>query len=177
MEDTLARISRQRLTEVEANTRRQGCRGAIHRARLPTYCALGDVHKLLLRAMATGPFAPIVLTVVRKTLQPRKGAVEADTCVNKPHPKGRARGLVSAKALCRQPRSFAILTATRGRAVVPTRLVGAQHAVPAFARPDGLCGVARRTPRTENGAKNHPRDTLKRTHARRKRFGTKGPDL
>ncbi len=58
--------STQRSPGVEANARRQGCRGAIHRARLPTYCTLGDVHKLLPRAMASGPFAPIGVTVVRK---------------------------------------------------------------------------------------------------------------
>ena len=33
-------------TPLEANARRQGCRGAIGRARLPTYCTLGAVHKL-----------------------------------------------------------------------------------------------------------------------------------
>ncbi len=40
--------------------------GAIHRARLPTYCTLGDVEKLLPRAVATGPFAESTATVVRK---------------------------------------------------------------------------------------------------------------
>ena len=42
---------------MEANARRQGCRGAIHRARLPTYCTLGNLRELLPRAMAAGPFA------------------------------------------------------------------------------------------------------------------------
>ena len=32
-------------------------------------------------------------------------------------------------------------------------------------------------PRTENGVKNQLRDTLKKTHARRKRFGAKGSQL
>ena len=53
----LARISHQEPAGLEANARRQGCRGAIHRARLPTYCTLGDVQKLLPRAVAAGPFA------------------------------------------------------------------------------------------------------------------------
>ena len=53
----LARISHQEPAGLEANARRQGCRGAIHRAHLPTYCTLGDVHKLLPRAVAAGPFA------------------------------------------------------------------------------------------------------------------------
>ena len=35
---------------------RQGCRGAIHRARLATCCTLGDVHELLPQAMAAGHF-------------------------------------------------------------------------------------------------------------------------
>ena len=32
-------------------------------------------------------------------------------------------------------------------------------------------------PRAGNGVKNQPRDTLNKTHARRKRFGAKGPQL
>ena len=55
--ELLARISHQEPAGWEANARPQGCRGAIHRARLPTYCTLGDVHKLLPRAVAAGPFA------------------------------------------------------------------------------------------------------------------------
>ena len=61
----LAHISHQRAPGVEANARRQRCRDAIHRARLPTYCALGDVHKLLPRAMAARPFASSTAAVVR----------------------------------------------------------------------------------------------------------------
>ena len=38
----------------------------MNRARLPTYCTLGDVHKLLPQAMATEPFTSIIVTVVRK---------------------------------------------------------------------------------------------------------------
>ena len=55
--ETLARISHQEPAGWEANARRRGCRGAIHRARLPTYCTLGDVQKLLPRAVPAGPFA------------------------------------------------------------------------------------------------------------------------
>ena len=62
----LTRISHQRPAGAEANARRQRCRGPIHRARLPTYCTLSDVNKLLPQATATGPFAPIVVTVVGK---------------------------------------------------------------------------------------------------------------
>ena len=36
---------------------RQGCRGALDRARFPTYCVPGDVHELLPRPKAAGPFA------------------------------------------------------------------------------------------------------------------------
>ena len=39
--------------------------GVIHRARLPTYCTPGDVHKLSPRAMATGAFASSAAAVVR----------------------------------------------------------------------------------------------------------------
>ena len=39
--------------------------GAIHRARLPTYRTLGDVHKLLPQTMATGPFASSTAAVVK----------------------------------------------------------------------------------------------------------------
>ena len=63
--ELLAGISLQRSPGVEANARVQECRGAIHRARLPTYCTLGAVHQLLPRAVAAGPFAPIAVTVVR----------------------------------------------------------------------------------------------------------------
>ena len=55
----LARISHQEPVGTEANARRQECRAAIHRARLPPYCTLGDVHKLLPRAAAPGPFSLI----------------------------------------------------------------------------------------------------------------------
>ena len=48
----LARISHQRSLGVEADARRQGCRGGIHRARDPTYRPLGDVHNLFPQAMA-----------------------------------------------------------------------------------------------------------------------------
>ena len=47
------------------NSRRQECRGRIHRARVPTYCTLGDVHKLLPRAVASGPSASSAGAVVR----------------------------------------------------------------------------------------------------------------
>ena len=69
---------------MEANARRQGCRGAIHRARLPAYCTLGDLHKLLPRALATGPFAPITVTVARNAVS-RIGAMQP-----RPPPGGRA---------------------------------------------------------------------------------------
>ena len=67
---TLARVSHQRSPVVEANARRQGCRGAIHRARLPTYGTLGDVHGLLPRAMAAGPFASFTAALVRMRASP-----------------------------------------------------------------------------------------------------------
>ena len=38
----------------------------MNRARLPTYCVLGDVHELLPRAMAAGAFASSTAAVVRK---------------------------------------------------------------------------------------------------------------
>ena len=38
----------------------------MNRARLPTYCTLGDGHDLSLQAMAAGPFASSTATVVRK---------------------------------------------------------------------------------------------------------------
>ena len=37
----------------------------MNRARWPTYCTLGDVHELLPRAMAAGPFASFTAAVVR----------------------------------------------------------------------------------------------------------------
>ena len=61
----LARISHQRSARLEAGARRQERRGAIHRARVPTYRTQGDVHKLLPRAMAAGPFASSAAVVVR----------------------------------------------------------------------------------------------------------------
>ena len=45
-------------------------RGAIHRDRRPTYSTLGDVHELLPRAMAAGPFASSTAAVVRNAAQP-----------------------------------------------------------------------------------------------------------
>ncbi len=61
----LVRISHQRSAGVEANARHQRCRGAIHRARLRTDCTLGDVHEVLPRAKAAGPFASSTAVVVR----------------------------------------------------------------------------------------------------------------
>ena len=54
-----------RLAGAGANARCQGCRGAIHRARLPTYRTLGDEHTLFPRAVATGLFVSSTPTVVR----------------------------------------------------------------------------------------------------------------
>ena len=50
---------------MEANAHRQGCRGAIHRVRSPTYCSPGDVRKLLPRAVAAQSFASFTAAAVR----------------------------------------------------------------------------------------------------------------
>ena len=77
----LARISHQEPAGGEANARPQGCRGAIHRARLPTYCTLGDVHKLLPRAVAAGPFASSTAG------RGEKCGLESIACPNRPRRK------------------------------------------------------------------------------------------
>ncbi len=61
----LARFFHHVAVVTEVNARSQGCRGAIHRARLPTHCTLGDVEKLPPRAVATGPFTESAAAVVR----------------------------------------------------------------------------------------------------------------
>ena len=55
--------------------RRLRCRGAIHRARLRTYCTLGDANKPLPRAVAAGPFAESTAAVVRNVRSLREGGV------------------------------------------------------------------------------------------------------
>ena len=57
---------------MEANARRQGCRGAIHRARSSPYCTLDDLHKLLSRAVAARPLASSTAGRGEKSGLPRR---------------------------------------------------------------------------------------------------------
>ena len=66
------RIAHQEPGGLEANARRQGCRGAIHRARSSPYCTLDDLHKLLSRAVAARPLASSTAGRGEKSGLPRR---------------------------------------------------------------------------------------------------------
>ena len=62
----LARISHQRPAAVEQSPAIRDVGARLIAPACLTNCKPDDVHKLFPRAMATGPFAPIAVTVVRK---------------------------------------------------------------------------------------------------------------